>query len=208
MSPPIFVPPYLAPTSAPPLEGSDLEDFMHDVITGITGLANEVVLPRWQPEPPDIPQAATAWAAFGFMPSRETTLFPPVVHDGNANGGIGADTVQQQEQLEMRVSFYDLGAGGQADKYCALFRDGLYVPQNREAMLSEGIVLVATGAATPSPVLVKERWLYRVDVSVTLRRQIDRTYGVPNIESAQGTLYGETSNDDVIVSPLNVEPPP
>lgn len=194
---------YLSPISTPPLEGDTLEDAIHDAIAGISGLEGTLVRPAWQPEPATIPAAATAWAAFRIA-RREISLFPYVGHDGAYTYPPsvppvtpplqGADQLQQQEQLDVLVSFYDLGAaasngvGGQADAYCALFRDGLYIAQNREALMAQGIVLAYTGDAIAVPSLLKERWLYRVDLSLTLRRAIERTYPVYNIESAQGTI--------------------
>lgn len=192
---------YLAPISTPPLEGDALEDTIHDLIAGVSGLDGTLVRPAWQIEPANIPTAGTAWAAFRIA-RREIALFPYVGHDGAYTYPDpqqdpplkGADQLQQQEQLEVLVSFYDLGAGatngvgGQADAYCALFRDGLYIAQNREALMAQGIVLAYTGDAIAVPSLLKERWLYRVDLSLTLRRAIERTYPVYNIESAQGTI--------------------
>lgn len=201
---PIYVPPYVAPTGTPPLEGSDLEDALHDVIVGITGMDNTLVQPRWQPEPVDIPAAATAWAAFGFE-RRDTSKYPEVVHAPGALSG-GSDILRQQEELDVRVSFYDLGAAGHADQNLALLRDGLYIAQNREAMLAQGIMLVSTGDAVPAPVLFKERWQYRVDLVITIRRQIDRTYAIPNIESAAGNIVADGSR--VFEIPFSVEPPP
>lgn len=205
---PNFVPGYLAPTSTPPLEGDALEDAIHDLIAGITGLDPTLVRPRWQPEPVNIPAAATAWVAFGFA-HRETSEFPEVDHDGADNAGNGSDTIHQHETLVVLASFYDLGAGGQADKYLALLRDGLFIAQNREALFDAGgILLISVGGAQPAPTLEKERWLYQVDLAFTVRRQIDRTYGVPNIESANITLNSEGSIDDPLVTVIDVEPPP
>lgn len=185
---------YLAPTGTPPDDGEALDNLLHDFVAGVSGLADTLVLPRWQPEPPNIPPAATAWAAVGVL-QRTTPLFPFVRHDGSTaypDPDIrGSDRLQQQEQLEVMVSFYDLGAGGLADAYCATFRDGVYIAQNREVLQSKGWAVAYTGDATPAPILLKERWLYRVDLRVTLRRQIDRTYAVLNLESAQGTINSD-----------------
>jgi hypothetical protein len=202
---PTYTPPYLAPQGTGPLEGADLEDAVHDCIAGITGLTGSLVRPRWQPEPGNIPAAATAWAAFGFE-NRVTSEFPEVIHDGAANTGAGADRLHQHETLTVRTSFYDLGAAGLADKYAALLRDGLFIAQNREALAQAGgILLVSVGDASPAPILLKERWLYRVDLTFTIRRQIDRTYAVPNITSASAKVLTETGAEparetDIIVT--------
>lgn len=202
---PVYVPPYLTPTSSAPAEGADLEDVLHDVIAGITALDPTLVRPRWQPEPPDIPAEATAWCAFGFQ-EHSTSEFPQVTHNG-ADGG--SDTLQQHETLEVRASFYDLGAGGEADAYAAKLRDGLYIAQNREAMFDQaGIMLIATGSVQPAPVLFKERWLYRADFTFTIRRQIDRTYGVPNINSAEGTIESQAGHETPVETPFVITPEP
>ena len=205
---PIDVPPYLAPTSPPPAEGSALEDVLHDMIAGITGLAGPLVRPRWQPEPDNIPEAATAWAAFG-IPTRDTTKYPEVTHKSTDPDPMigGIDTLHQQEELDVLVSFYDLGAGGQADGLCAILRDGLYIAQNREAMFAAaGLELVTTGAAQPVPSLLKQRWLYRADMTFQLRRQIDRVYGIPNIAWAVGTLIGDAAQGQITRN-ISVTPP-
>lgn len=204
MPTPNYVPPYLSPSTPPPAEGSALEDILHDVIAGITGLDPTLVRPRWQPEPPNIPAAATAWLAFGFQPERTTTSFPEVDHDPT---GTGSDVLRQHETLVVAVSIYDLGAGSVADNYAAMLRDGLFIAQNREAMFNQGaLLLIGVGHISPAPDLVKERWLYRVDFSFTVRREIDRSYAVPNIVSASGTIESQDGNADPIPTPFSVEP--
>lgn len=201
---PVYVPPYLAPQGTGPLEGADLEDAVQACIVGITGLDGTLVRPRWQPEPANIPAAATAWAAFGFE-NRITSEFPEVAHDPAANAGAGSDNLHQHETLTVRVSFYDLGAAGLADKYAALLRDGLFISQNREALFQAGgILLVSVGSASPAPILLKQRWQYKADLTFDIRRQIDRTYGVPSLLSGGVGLQSEASNDAVITANITV----
>ena len=105
---------YLLPASAPaPLEGLDLLRFVQQWIVGVSGLPGEQVRPRWQPEPPDIPQAGTCWAAVGFSrPRRRISI----------NGGTNTTTFNlQRHGLVTLTSFYDTGSTGQADLFAAQF---------------------------------------------------------------------------------------
>src|SRR5579864_3205429 len=157
---------YLLPLPDPaPLEGEALNDFLQGWIVGITGLDGTMVRPRYQAEPPNIPNAGTAWAAIGTQ-IRPADEFPYVVHNGTANGGLGQDELHQHEDIEILCSFYDLGTNGQADAYAALLRQGLAIDQNLEPLTLQGMGLVACGAPIPLPAL-KTRWLYRVDMTVT-----------------------------------------
>jgi hypothetical protein len=179
---------YLAPAAAPaPLQGAGLNNAIQQAIAGITGLPGNLVRPAFQAEPPDWPDAGTAWCAFRYQ-RRPADLFPAIVHQPTANGGQGQDELQRYESIEVLCSFYDLGTTGQADYYAATLRDGLSIPQNREALAAAAIVLVKTGDILAVPVLVKQRWLYRADLSFTLRRTVQRDYPVLNVVSATGTI--------------------
>lgn len=187
----------LSPAASPaPLEGKALLRFVQQWIVGITGLDGDMVRPRWQPEPPVIPDAGEAWASVGIG-TRLADTFPQIVHDGAADGGKGADKMQRQEALDVLASFYDLGAGGEADLYASLLRDGMVIAQNREYLLKGGFDLAFSGDLIPAPVIIKTRWLYRVDLPFRLRRQINRTYPVQNLISAAGTIKALDGNRPV-----------
>lgn len=176
-----FLPP--APLPAP-LEGTELLDFIQEWIVGLSGLPGKMVRPSFQVDVPNIPNAGEVWAAFRIG-ERPADTYPYIGHLG---GGDGSDRMQRNETLMLLISFYDLGSTGQADKYAALTRDMAVVSQNLEYLLRGDFVLVATGDLQPVPVLVKSRWLYRVDLPVALRRQINRDLAVQNVETAQGVL--------------------
>lgn len=179
---------YLIPSGAPaPLEGQALLDFLHGVIVGITGMDGTLVRPAWQSEAPNIPDAGTAWCAFRIA-RRAPDAYAFVKHNVD---GQGADAMQRHEALHVLCSFYDLGSGGLADGLCSSFRDGLSVAQNRESLTRANMGLVKTGEPVPVPVLIKTRWLYRVDLEWILRRQVDRIYPVLNIVSAQGSIVSD-----------------
>jgi len=176
---------YLAPANEPaPLQGQSFEDFLHDVIEGITGVDSNLIRPRWQPEPPNIPPAAELWIAFGIG-DRNTQNYPYVAHEGE---GDGSEDLQTHEEFELKVSVYDLGAGASADEMAARLRDGVQIPQNLSVLQQAGMGYVGCSRISPAPVLFKERWLYRADLTILLRRLIRRTYPVLNVESMVGTL--------------------
>jgi hypothetical protein len=143
-----------------------------------------LVRPRWQAEPSLLPADGTAWCAIGVT-DRDADTYPYV---GAVPGNAAGYALQRHEDFTLLCSFYDLGYNGQADTLAALLRDGLTIPQNQEQLGSGGIFLVSDTDLTPVPVLLKQRWQYRVDLAIKMRRQIDRVYPVLTILSAQGTI--------------------
>lgn len=188
----------LVPASVPaPLEGQALDRFVQQLIVGITGMPGASVRPRWQPEPPNIPEIPDDWAAVGIH-NRAADTYAAIVHNP---ASAGTDTVFRQEFLSVLVSFYGSGAGNNA----AILRDGLSVPQNREVLTNADMGLVSVGDIVVAPTLRNERWQYRVDVSFDLVRAIRRTYPVLNLASASGTIV--TDNDPPLSASINVEQP-
>lgn len=172
---------YLTPAASPaPIEGQALNRFLQQVFVGITGLSGTLVRPRWQAEPPAIPAFGTDWMAFGIM-RRKPDAFASTIEDPTGNG---SNSVYRQEILEILCTFY----GPDADSYASILREGLFVAQNREVLILNNFGLVEVGEAVPVPELVKERWTYRTDMYVRLRRSIEYTYPVLNILSAEGSV--------------------
>lgn len=184
---------YLAPAGSPaPLEGQALNRFLQQIWVGITGLAGTLVRPRWQPEPPAIPAFGTDWMAFGIM-RRPGDAFPSTIHSPTGNGN---DSIYRQEILEILCTFY----GPDADSYASLLREGLFVAQNLEVLQLNNFGLVGVGETVAVPEMIKDRWTYRVDMYVTLRRSIEYTYPVLNILSASGTVDSDPQTIPFTVS--------
>jgi hypothetical protein len=182
------------PTPAPqPLEGQALLTFLQGWMVGILGISGTLVRPRWQPEPPNIPTEGTAWVALGIT-ARPSDTYPFI---GRVAGVIDADQLQRHEQLNILCSFYDLGSGGQADSLAAILRDGVAVPQNRELLAANGMGLTEIGEPLTVPSLLKQRWLYRVDLPLVVGRQIVRQYPVLSLQSAVGTLVAEAGSGEI-----------
>lgn len=190
---------YLAPSGTPPLDGQALLDFLQGVIVGITGMDGTLVRPAFQIESPNLPDAGNAWCAFRIT-RRAPDTYAVVTHNAD---GKGSDTMQRQERLHALLSFYDQGVGGHADELAARFRDGIAIPQNREALQRANFAHVKTGEVTVVPSLLKVRWLYRVDLEWIVTRQIDRTYAVLTVVSAHSTLV----TDDGMTREINVQTP-
>lgn len=186
---------YLTPVDGtPPLEGQALEDFFNGIIAGLTGLdADNLIIPAWQTEPPNLPDVGTTWCAFRIK-DREGDPYAAETHnpgDGTIIGFQGSDTVQRQEKMSLECSFY----GPAADATAALFRDGLSVSQNREVLKAQYFGLLSVGRIDAIPSLIKEKWLYRAVLTATFRRTITRTYQVLDLLSAGGTVNSEAVTD-------------
>lgn len=193
----------LQPDAAPaPLEGKAFQVFLQNWIAPLCDLPGNMVRPRWQPEPDNIPKSGDAWVAFGVVPDRSADTFPYVEE---LNDGL-TTRLQRQEELPILCSFYDLGSTGLADGNASLLRDNLAIPQNWEPLLAGGFMLAHVGSMQPSPVLKSERWLYRMDLSFVLRRQIDRNYNVRSLVSAHGTIHTDAGIPP-LEFPISVRPP-
>jgi hypothetical protein len=173
---------YLLPDPAGPAprEGQDLNDFIQAWIVGVTGLPGNLVLPAFQGEPPVLPLSSNAWAAFNITSYPEDD-FAQVAHDPAGNGGLGWDLYEGNETIEVLVSFYDIGTNGAAAANAKLLRRGAAIAQNREPLQLAGFALRALGTPQPAPVLVKQRWQYRVDLPITLARRVVVAYPVQNV---------------------------
>ena len=186
---------YLLPAISPaPVEGNDFEDFLHDVIQGITGLDGTLIRPRWQPDPPNMPQVADSWIAFGITDIIPDTYAAEVPN----SAGDGSIDLIRHETNQILVSCY----GPTASVLASQLRDGLQVSQNRAVLVSAGVGLVSTGSVRAAPSLTKDRWQKRMDFEITIRRQILRNYPVLYLLSAEVELNAEGSS--LITTPIEV----
>lgn len=196
---------YLQPTNPPPLEGAALEDFFHDILVGWSGLANELVRPAYQPEPPNLPEkSAGAWIGFYFIDKYSDPMpFVGQVQEGDA---VQQSQLQQHEEFDVHCSIYGVGAGSQARAVAKLIRANASVPQNQEALYSQGMALIEIMPPQPAPVLTKTIWLYRVDMDIRIRRIIVRDYAVETIQGAEIDLIAQTGQVTEIDVPIQVQP--
>lgn len=182
----------LTPTPAPaPLEGAALQNFLHDWFMGITALPGNMIRPRWQPEPANMPTNADNWLAFGIV-RRESDTFASEQHVAS---GSGYNELRRHEVLNIALSFY----GPDADNFAHLLREGMQVAQNREVLTLNSMGLVESGEVVAVPELVKNKWYYRVDMTVRIRRQIVRRYAVESLQSSRIELDNEVYKTQINV---------
>ncbi len=186
----------LTPSAPGPAADAGLDALFQPVFAAILGFDGSLVRPRWQPVPPKQLAASIDWCALSVNVLSPNDG-PAIVHDGTANGGLGADTYSRHETLDLFVSIYGPNSGGNA----ALLRDGLSVPQNTEALLPAGIRWVECSPARAIPELVNQQWIRRYDLSIIFRRMATRVYGVENLAGSVIDLIDDTTINDTIAVP-------
>lgn len=173
---------YLAPSSLPAaLTGQAFNRFLQQFVVGVTGLDGTMVRPRWQTEPANIPASGIAWASVGVLRRGPSDPYP-FVHQVDDN----TMEVVRNEDFTVLCSFYDTGANGLADQYAEALQDGLAIAQNRELLQLNEMNIVGIPAQTLAvPSLLKQLWMYRVDVEIEMRRRNTRRYPVKSLLAAQ-----------------------
>lgn len=188
--------PVLQPLPVPaPAQGVDLNNFLQEWFVALSGLAGALVRPAPQTTPPNLPPNAIVWMAFNAQ-VQQSDEFPFTGMVGSGNDS--QYQLQRNELIRVLCSFYDQGIDGQANKYASLVRDNLFIPQNLEVLYNVNMGLVHCDALVAVPSLLKERWLYRVDLPVFITRQVVRNYNVPSILTAEGQIQ----SDNGVVTPF------
>ena len=171
---------YLQPSFPPSVSfGDELVDFLQAWVVGITNYPTDKVRPRWQPEPANIPDGD--WMAFGIM-SKESD---PFIYTEQSDALT--TIVVRNETLHLMASFY----GPNADSYASALRDGMQIQQNLEPLSLNNMGLVGSGDTTTLPELIKEIWLFRVDLPFSIKREVIRNYNVETLLSAKAVLDNE-----------------
>jgi len=200
---PVNPPPPPSPGTPPdgPLTDDLWENFLHDLIAGVTGLDNTLVRPRWQTEPPLRPDIGVNWVAFGVTNTQAD--YAPVFYHID-DGVVGYDALQQMEEHTIMCSFY----GPAGEKYCSYFQRGLWVDQNQASMRANAVGLVSVGGQTRAAELVKERWWPRTDVQFILRREVRYNYNVLNLLQAQVDIKANSVGETRIIEETVTTPLP
>jgi hypothetical protein len=174
----------MPPTDNLVLDGQSLEDYVAQVVAGVSGLPGPMVRPRWQAEPPNLPDWGVDWAGVGIMKHRPIGIYPWVGHHPD---GDGYSEMQRHEELDVLVSFYGINA----DAHAGNFHSGFGVWQNHASLRLVGMALVEVQDGTVNPEFIKQKWHNRVDKPFVLRRIIIRNYPVLNLLSSKGLVIPE-----------------
>jgi hypothetical protein len=172
--------------------------FLQPIIVGITGLAANMVRPRWQPEPPNLPDYATDWCAIGTT-RRTVNGFSYIYHVGAVGSTPGYDNNFRVQDLALLASFY----GPNSDNYSDILVQGFDIAQNRETMYLAGFGYVGCESPVPLADLLNEKWTRRIDVAFTVRRGQTFTYPVLDLKGAQVTISSDNGQPNIVVPVTN-----
>lgn len=188
---------YLSIISTPPLDDDALGNILQGLVVGITGLDPTLVRPRWQAQPPTQPSASTNWVAIGIT-SYSRYDFPEITHDSQSStNGVGFSTLHRFEQINTLTTFY----GPQSNGIASSFRDGLYVSQNLETLLSlSGLKLRGAEDIHRVPELINSQYVNRSDVEVSFVRFIERDYPIENLLGAVVDIIVDEPDIDELVN--------
>lgn len=172
-------PGYLTPTGDVPEYDQELERQVSRWIRGVTGMAAELVFPRWTDPQPTIPPKGSTWCGFGI-----TTMPRPATP---ANVQISETESEQWtwENITVLCCFYGPQGAGMATR----FREGISVEQNQSALRrAAGLSMLEFGTLYNLPELINNQWVRRYDLTVTLSRKNTRTYNIQSIVDGNVTI--------------------
>jgi hypothetical protein len=167
--------------------GQSLDDFVQQIVAGITGLPGDLVRPRYQQEPPDLPPIGTDWCAVGVFGDARPSGYPYGVED-SLPAGQGSQDRADFEEFDVLASFY----GPDADRYATLLRQGLFVANNQEPLYLAKVALVGTGPRRRMTDLIQRKFMERYDVLVTFTRTVLTSYPVLYFLSATNVVATDT----------------
>jgi hypothetical protein len=189
---------YLQPQATPIVtEDATLRAFLHDVISAITGLSSDKVRQAWQASPAPTPGIDVDWSAFAVV--QQVADF-----DSYQGEHLTGSTMAllRHETVEVLCTFY----GPNCQSYAARLVDGMYLSQNRDVMRSVGVGSFDFSPIVHAPELFNDRYIERVDVTMTLRREIRRDYPILSLLAADGILQTETVSQQWVTDPQGVIP--
>jgi hypothetical protein len=181
-------PGFLGPEATPqPIDDDKYDDFLQALVAGVTGMDPTMVRPRWQNEPPNLPDLNSDWVAVGVTETR----VDPNPWIGHSDAGEGDDLLQEHEISVVLCTFYGPNAG----LYASYLRRGLYVWQNRAVLRANAVGLVETTELARVPEIIQNIWINRIDVNLILRREIRYNYPVRTLLRAQGEIIAQPPGD-------------
>jgi len=184
---------YLTQTASS-LDGQALRRFLQSVIVGVTGLGATFVRPMWQQNPPPIPSIDVDWCGFAITSQR---------HESGAYHeqlDIGGSNILRHEDVDLLCAFY----GPNCLINAGTLRDGVeMISQNREQLLLSGMGIKGFSDITHAPELVNDRFFDRADITMTIARQIRRSYDILHFIGANGGVVANRAVES-LTADINV----
>lgn len=163
---------YIAPSGSVAYD-QNLEDIFQAFIVGITSLQGQFVRPRWQEDPPPMPEKGQNWCAFGVKSTQPD--------DGpyfNQNDNESMDSIRH-ESIDLVLSFY----GNSGQSFANIFKDGLGIPQNIAQLREHKIKFIGCGEIITAPDFLNNQYVHRYDLTATFGRKTTRTFAVKSFAS-------------------------
>jgi hypothetical protein len=173
------IPGYVSASSDSLVSSGFLEE-IQKALSGITTIPGNLVRPRWQPEPPDMPDFGVDWISIGRIRAVPDAYAAVIHHPENG----GEDHLIRNWMIDVRVHCY----GANAERTCTRVIDGLQVAQNRETLFKKGIAFVESTDPRTASEFVKMRYVYRKDFDLTFRVQEILIYPIRNVIQGHGTV--------------------
>jgi hypothetical protein len=163
---------YLA--ESPGVAGREaIENGIHDMLAGLTGLAPEKVRPAFQGEPLAAPSPREDWCAF-YVRDAAATNHPEARH---IPAGDGRDEIVDWIGKEIRVYFY----GPACEEYAGMVRRGLQNEQNLYTFRQSGLAVRSVGNVAQMPEQVNGKWMRRCDLVINATFEAVGRYPVLNV---------------------------
>jgi len=158
---------------------------LNDLVVGVSGLPDDMVRPRWQPEAPLVPKASENWAAIGVVRFNGERGGPELRHYSD---DPGYSVLTQFDYPVVATTFY----GPDCEGYARQFKDGLSIAQNWEQAYARGLNLYEMADILLFGELINNVWYRRAELELTFRQTVARRYEIQNILRAQGTMELQT----------------
>lgn len=186
---------YLKPTNPNPTDDLELDIFFQNLISGLSDLLPQLIMPRWQPGNPKMPEHNVNWCAVGTTVT-DHDFDPCIIHDPMNPDGPGQDVLTREEEITVFLSFY----GPQGFEFGKQVRDGLNISQNLDIIASHGLKFSHTAQPLRAlHELINKYWYRRYDTKLVFRRRVVRTYAILNLESAKVEVIPSEGPKSIII---------
>ncbi|MGV7961851.1 hypothetical protein QPK13_12320 [Photorhabdus tasmaniensis] len=172
---------WLTPVTSGPEYDKELEHTLSCWVSGVSGLPDDKVRPRWtsgQSPPLLADDDGCDFGITGFI-SDATPVFENQTEESTE--------LWRHEEIECLVSFY----GPNCQRFGTRFRDGLEVSQNNDELGRFGLSVDKSSQLTSLPKLINNQWVRRYDMTITLRRKVVREYSVKSLVEAPVKFFGD-----------------